>query len=43
MIGWIILALVVVFLAVVLIRAAMFKPKDSGKKEFEEVEFDRAF
>ena len=42
MIGWIILALVVVFLAVVLIRAAMFKPKDSGKKEFEEVEFDRA-
>ena len=42
MIGWIILALVVVFLAVVLIHAAMFKPKDSGKKEFEEVEFDRA-
>ena len=42
MIGWIILALVVVFLAVVLIRAAMFKPKDSGKNEFEEVEFDRA-
>ena len=42
MIGWIILALVVVFLAVILIRAAMFKPKDSGKKEFEEVEFDRA-
>ncbi len=42
MIGWIILALVVVFLAVVLIRAAMFKPKDSGRKEFEEVEFDRA-
>lgn len=42
MIGWIILALVVAFLAVVLIRAAMFKPKDSGKKDFEEVEFDRA-
>ncbi len=42
MIGWIILALIVVFLAVILIRTAMFKPKDSGKKEFEEVEFDRA-
>ena len=42
MIGWIILALIVAFAAVILIRAAMFKPKDSGKKEFEEVEFDRA-
>ena len=42
MIGWIILALIVVFLAAILIRTAMFKPKDSGKKEFEEVEFDRA-
>ena len=42
MIGWIILALIVAFEAVILIRAAMFKPKDSGKKEFEEVEFDRA-
>lgn len=41
MIGWIILALVVAFVAVVLIRTAMFKPKDSGKKEFEPVEFDR--
>ncbi len=42
MIGWIILALIVAFAAVVLVRAAMFKPKDGGKKEFEEVEFDRA-
>lgn len=41
MIGWIIPALIVAFLAVVLIRAAMFKPKDNSKKEFEEVEFDR--
>lgn len=41
MIGWIILAAVVAFLAVVLIRTAMFKPKDDGKKEYEPVEFDR--
>lgn len=41
MIGWIILAVVAAFLAVVLIRTAMFKPKDDGKKEFEPVEFDR--
>ena len=41
MIGWIIPALIVAFLAVVLIRAAMFKPKNNSKKEFEEVEFDR--
>lgn len=42
MIGWIIFALIVAFAAVILVRAAMFKPKDGGKKEFEEVEFDRA-
>ncbi len=41
MIGWIILAAIVAFLAVILIRAAMFKPKDSGKNEYEPVEFDR--
>lgn len=41
MIGWIILAAIVIFLAVILIRAAMFKPKDSGKREYEPVEFDR--
>lgn len=41
MIGWIILAAIVVFLAVILVRAAMFTPKDTGKKEFEPVEFDR--
>ncbi len=41
MIGWIILAVVVAFLAVVLIRTAMFKPKGDEKKEFEPVEFDR--
>ncbi|MBP3538865.1 MAG: M20/M25/M40 family metallo-hydrolase, partial [Oscillospiraceae bacterium] len=41
MIGWIILAAIVVFLAVILIRAAMFKPKDNVKAEYEPVEFDR--
>lgn len=41
MIGWIILAAIVVFLAVILIRAAMFKPKDNVKTEYEPVEFDR--
>lgn len=41
MIGWIILAAIVVFLAVILIRAAMFKPKDDVKTEYEPVEFDR--
>ncbi len=42
MIAWIILALIAAFLAVVLVRAAMFKPKDGAKRELEEVEFDRA-
>lgn len=41
MIGWIILAAIVVFLAVILVRAAMFKPKDNVKTEYEPVEFDR--
>ena len=40
MIGLIILAIVVAFLAVILIRTAMFKPKDTGEKRFEDVEFD---
>ena len=41
MIGWIILAAIVVFLAVILIRAAQFKPQDEGKEEFEAVDFDK--
>lgn len=41
MFGWIILAIVVVFLAVILIRAALFTPKDAGQTEFEPVDFDR--
>ena len=40
MIGYIILAIVVVFLAVVLIRTFMFKPKDEDEMTFEDVEFD---
>lgn len=42
MIGWIILALVVVFLAVILIRASAFTPKADACAEFDDVEFDRA-
>ena len=38
---FIILGLIVLLLAVILIRTAMFKPKDKGEKTFEEVEFDR--
>lgn len=40
MIGLIILAIIVIFLAVVLIRAAMFKPKETGDQHFEDVDFD---
>ena len=42
MVLWIILAVIAIFLAVVLIRTAMFKPKEEEKKETEKVEFDRA-
>ena len=38
---YIILALIVVFLAVILIRAAMFKPKPEELRTLEEIEFDR--
>ena len=38
---YIILALIVVFLAVILIRAAMFKPKLEEARTLEEIEFDR--
>ena len=40
MIGWIILALIVILLAVLLIRAAMFNPKPEQKPEPTPVEFD---
>ena len=38
---YLILALLVVFLAVVLIRTAMFRPKEEEKKSFGEESFDR--
>ena len=41
MVGYIILAVVVVFLAVVLIRTAAFKPAVEPEKVYEDVEFDR--
>lgn len=40
MVGIIILAVIAVFLAVVLIRTAMFKPKEAGRESFEDVSFD---
>ena len=42
MVCWLILAVIVIFLAVILVRTAMFKPKEEEKREIEEVEFDRA-
>ena len=41
MIGYIILAIIVIFLAVILIRAAAFKPKAVPEESFEPVEFDK--
>ncbi|MDO4487669.1 MAG: M20/M25/M40 family metallo-hydrolase [Eubacteriales bacterium] len=41
MFGMIILALVVLFLAVILVRAAMFKPVDSAIQDNDEVKFDK--
>ena len=38
---YIILALLVIFIAVLLIRTAMFKPAKTDEKSFEDVEFDR--
>ena len=35
------MALFVIFIAVILIRTLMFTPKDTGAKEFEEIDFDR--
>ena len=41
MIGWVILGLVVVFLAVILIRAANFEPRPQREVKREKVDFDR--
>ena len=38
---YIILALIVLFLAVILIRAALFKPRPEPAREPEPMEFDR--
>lgn len=40
MVGWIILGVVVLFVAVILIRTAMFKPKDDKRAEADEVAVD---
>ena len=41
MLGYIILAIVVVLLAVIIARTLAFKPVDEGQKEFEEITFDK--
>ena len=41
MIGWIILALVVLFLAVLVIRALLFKPLPEKARKKEEISFDK--
>ena len=41
MIGYIILAIVVIFIAVLLIRTAAFKPAPAPAETFEDVEFDK--
>ena len=42
MVLWLIPALIVLFLAVILVRTAMFRPKTEEKRVIEEIEFDRA-
>ena len=44
MIGWILLALVLLFLAVLLIRTALFRPKDEKAPEPEQtgIDYDKA-
>jgi len=41
MIGYVILGIIVVLLAVILIRTALFTPKKEEEKEYEEIAFDR--
>ena len=41
MVGWIILAALAVLLAVILIRTALFRPKEKKEKSAAEVDFDR--
>ncbi len=42
MVGYIILAIIVVFLAVLLVRTAAFKPAPAPAEDFADVEFDKA-
>ena len=41
MLGWIIFGIIVVFLAIILVRAAMFKPKAQPIITGEDVSFDK--
>lgn len=41
MIGWILLALLAALIVLILVRTALFRPKEEEKTEFEEIDFDR--
>ena len=41
MIGYIILAIIVIFIAVILIRTAMFRPAPQPQESFEDISFDK--
>lgn len=41
MIGWIVLAVLAVLIAVILVRTALFRPKEQKEAAYEEISFDR--
>ena len=41
MIGWIVLALLAALIVLILVRAALFRPKEEPAREAEEIDFDR--
>ena len=41
MIGWIVLAVLAVLIAVILVRTALFRPKEQKEEKYEEISFDR--
>ena len=41
MIGWIVLAVIAALLALILVRTALFRPKEQKEETYEEISFDR--
>lgn len=41
MIGWIVLAVIAALLALILVRTALFRPKEQKEEKYEEISFDR--